>query len=216
MPVTFDNGLATQSTGTACQFNFTVGTNAVLLAYIASNGGAGVSVSAVAYGGQALTRLVRVAGLGGAGNWPMEIWGLTAPASGSNVLSAQFVQSDLWYINAISYLNVTTVNPFGTPASATATNTSVCNLSFSSTTTDLVSFGITGAQVITIGNGTQRVADPTNTFKLGDAAGAGPTKSVSASFAAANAWIACGVSLRFSAVAVSNLRFFRALTGAGY
>lgn len=214
MPVTFDNIAKSQSTGTALQFNLTVGANAVLLAYFVHDSVNQRSVSAVAYGGVAMTRLGSTLALG-TNNIRMEVWGLTAPAAGSNVLSAQFAQSDLWYGFGVSYLNATGTTPFGTVASATSGGATVLNLSVSSTSTDLISFFMAATGAITLSNGTQRQTAGSQAIVVGDIAGAGP-ETVSATNAGSITWGGLGLSIRFSAAAASTLRFTRAMTGVGH
>lgn len=217
MPVTFDNSFGLQTNGAACQFNFTLGTNAVLLAFVSSTGN-GVSVSAVAYAGVALTKLDHRAVAPGGTNVVFDIWALTAPAAGVNVLSAQFATSDNWRFIAASYLNVKAIGGFGTIQGNTGTSVSTNSFSLSSTTTDLCVFGYNGAQGLTatVAGVTERGSAGVGSMKIWDVAGTGPTLSVSCSASAASTYlIGTGLSLQFSAISVST-RFFRALTGVGY
>lgn len=216
MPVTFDNGVYTSSTGTVSQLTFTVGSNAVILAFVTNDSTSNFSVSAIAYNGAAFTRLGQVRGFGTGVSWPFELWGLSAQASGAHTLSAQFTASDRWYMGILSYTNVKDTTPFGTVGAATGTSQTVMNLSLSSTNTDLCVFGFIGTQNITPGNGTIRVTDSTTGIRFGDIAGAtGPTTSISGSLAASGSWMGIGISLRFSASGVVSRRLM-ALIGAGY
>lgn len=216
MPVTFDNSFATASSGTASQFTFTVGANAVLLAFI-TNDGVAQSVSAVAYGGVAMTQHIHRLVQPGAAAVPYDIWVLTAPAAGANVLSCQFKTSDNWYVIATSYLNVKSIGGFGTPQGTTATSGTTNSFSLSSTTTDLCVFGYNCGLALTgMVGATERGSLGAGSVKVWEVAGGGPTKSISVSAATSTFFIGAGLSLQFSAAAASTLRFFRNLTGVGY
>jgi len=206
MPIVFDNVGGSASTGTALAFNFTAAANTVLLVFTRAN--ASRSVSAIAYGGVALTRITQT-------GFVQEVWGLTAPASGSNILSAQWAGAAVSLcMIAVTYLNVAAVNPWGTPQSNASTGT-VFTLSLSSTTTDLVvvGFGINGV-TLTINNATTRLtAGAASILVVADAPGAA-TISISAS-AGNSGWRGVGVPLVFSAAAVATGSFTLNLLGVG-
>jgi hypothetical protein len=138
MPVTLDNMGATNQTSTATlALTLTLGSNAVLVAgYMIYD--LAVSVSAVAYGGVALTRMGR-ANISAGGGCGIEIWALTAPASGSNVLSANLVGGvvEIWQVGAISFLNAKAAAPFGTVVLGSLSALNAVSWSLSSSTTDI-------------------------------------------------------------------------------
>lgn len=214
MPVTFDNVASTSDNTNALSLTLTVTSGAVLLAFIANRFPA-EHVSAVAYNGVAMTQL----GMVSTTSQLAECWGLTSPAAGTHVLSAQFTEFAKWTMVGVSYANVKAVGPFGTVASASVGNATNANLSISSTATDLaVGFFVANNQAITPANGTSRF-NGNNTASgapvvVADIAGASNAVTLSANVGGANQWAMLGLNLRFSVAAVTSPRTL-CLTGVG-
>jgi hypothetical protein len=166
------------------------------------------SISAVGVGGVAATRLGAVDG----GGSRSELWGLTAPAAGNLTISARFVGTgqSRWGLAATTLVGHRHVggSPFGTFVAATASSDTV-NLSVSSTSTDLVVFGlgVSGDAAVTLNNGSL-VLDMSHStvgrLVIGSIAGADPT-SISATAAASVTWGL--MALPIAAPNVSNITF---------
>lgn len=202
MPVTFDNiGTSFSSgAGVSIAFNFTAAANTVLLVWTHCDGDR--SCSAVAYGGVACTQLLDQTG-GGA-----QLWALTAPAAGINVLSATWRATGAIAFRAIAvtYLGVKAVGGFGT-VQGTVSSGANCGLSLSSSTTDLVAyFCKNNGAALSAAPGTSRLSGSTSTsckFVVADTAGL-PSTSVSVSTGAGSAIKILGIPLVFSAAATTS------------
>lgn len=209
MPVTFDNLASGVTAGTALQFNLTAAANTTLLVF--TRGDVAQAVSAIAYGGVALTRLISQDNV-------EEAWILTAPAAGSNVLSAQWAGGAANFgMIGVTYLNVRTVNPTGTVAASASVGTT-CTLVVSSTSTDIVVFGVSSNNVgnLNAGGSTHRgsITGVTNSFilEVSDYTGAANV-SASASASPSSSLKYIGVPLVFSVGGASS---YRALLGVGF
>lgn len=177
-----------------------------------------VSMSAVAAGGVAMSRL----GLVSAGTSTNELWGLTSPGSGILTISAVLVGAAIstWSMIATSYVGQkTTASPFGTVVKGTATGTTTV-LSVSSTTADIVAFGFGLSAVngvvnlnggaINRGNATHST---TGVLVVGELDGA-TTVSASASSTVSGVWGMIGVPIVASATTSPYVRLDNArITG---
>lgn len=213
MPVTFDNAAASITVGTSLGFNLTAGAGATLIVFTTSDGNNG-SVSAIAYGGVALTKKTTRVG------FFCECWVLSSAASGSHTLSAQFVNNLKWTMVGATYTKVKDVGTFGTDSTLTGTTVTNLNLSVSSTNTDLVVafFAADQATGLSSGSGTTRLSS-IQASSIGcilvDMPG-GATVTISAVTTAASFWGAIGVPLVFSAGAATSATYKKALLGIGY
>lgn len=174
-----------------------------------------VSVSTMAYNGVAMTRLLSN------NDRPVEVWVLTAPAAGVNVLSVLWKAVASVGVAVCTYINAKGVGPFGTGISGTATNAATINYSISSTNTDLVWAGfviLAGTNTLVWNNGTVRGSftnGSTLRMVVGDIAGAAAT-SISATTNAVNtSWKMFGIPIVFSAAAVATSPFTLAQMGCG-
>lgn len=191
MAVTFDNVASTYSTGTSLAFNLTATVGVAALVVITSGG----SVSAMTYANVALTKK--------GSNNAKEFWVLSAPSSGNNVLSANFVDgSTIISMIGATYTNAATANTFGTEQDTLTTGT-VANLSLSSTTIDLMVMGYWvndgGATAITFNNAgsTMRASVSTGAgsrIGIWDVAGAS-ILSISASTTTSTGFIIFGIPI---------------------
>lgn len=213
MPVTFDNfGSSAVGAATSIALTFTAGANAVMIAV--SHNVNNVSVSTMAYNGVALTRYISN------NDRPVEVWVLTAPASGSNVLSCLWKGVASVGVAVCTYTNAKNVAPFGTGISGTATTVAAVNYSVSSSSTDLVWAGfciLAGTQNITWNNGTVRGSFSNGTtlkMTVGDIAGAASI-TISATTAATTSWKMFAIPIVFSAAAAVTNPFTLAQMGCG-
>ena len=210
MPVTFDNVGRSHTSGANLSLVFTAAANAAMLIFTV-----GGSISAMAYAGVACTNYTFNAGAG-----TVQVWVLSAPASGVNTLSVNGV-TGVTNLNAIvtTYTQVKDTNGFGT-AQNTLTTGTVCNLSLSSSTTDLVYLaawindnGTANAHYNGAATLRASATVSTVTMLVYDITGAATT-SVSASTATSTGFILLGVPLVFSAAAATG-PFNLAMLGAG-
>jgi hypothetical protein len=220
MAVTLHNANATAGAGSvgARTLLHTSTAGAVLLVWIHSN--EATTYSAVAAGLNPLTRLGAVS----AGTSRSELWGLTAPPSGTLTISAipAGTQVATWCLAATTYTGQRQIggSPFGTVAQGSATAANVA-LSVSSTSTDLVvyGFGISANTTITTTTGTNRTNtthSTTGRLVVGDVTGAA-TLSISATSGASGVWGMLAVPVVASLTATTSLAFdnaaFTATTG---
>lgn len=212
MAVAFDNAAGSLTTGTSLGFNLTAAANTTLIVFTSSDANNG-SVSAIAYGGVALTKKTARVG------FFCECWVLSAPASGSHTLSAQFVSSLKWTMIGATYTGVKQIAGFGTDSTLTGTTVTNVNLSVSSTNTDMVVafFATDQPTGLSSGSGTTRFSAVQATSIgciLVEKAGAA-TVSFSAVANVAGFWGMIGVPLIATAAAAMRLKL-KALTGAGF
>ncbi len=208
--VLFDNAQITAMTAVdTLNLTLTAATNAVLLVAVGGKDTTG-AVSAMAYNGVALTRLVQTTN--GSIGMNMEIWGLTAPAAGANIISANFSTAGTvgWVMLGATYTNARTSNPFGTANSATASAVTA-TINISSSTTDKVFVGIGCVQYISATNATIRgsIGSPNNWgFVAGDVDGA-IVASISAVLAGASVfnWALAAVPILASTPSYNYLKF---------
>lgn len=214
MPVVFDAvGTSAQTATVSLSVAITLANNAVLLAFI--GGKAAASASSVAYGGVNLTRLGYTSATT---NMVLEVWGLTAPASGANNLVANFPSAGTRRtVVGISYLNARAVNPFGKMASATASAVSVA-MNVSGTVDGVVVGGFACAAGISATNLLQRSLNNADMgFFVGETAGAGVSTALSARLqgTVSASWANAGICVYFSAAAVTSPYRFLTTMGAG-
>lgn len=216
MPVTFDNAIANgdPASRASASFVMTLTTNASLVVGIVSSDPT-ASVSAVAYGGVALTQIGVTRSL--------SIWALSAPASGANTLSCNFGLTTWWAVIAASYVGVQAANGFGTISSLNTATVPTLNMSVSSTINDMavVWTRVNTNNTVVFNNGNTRAsctASANLRFVMADITGASGSVTLSATVSTADtSWNAIGVSLRFSAAAAaSGLKFTRTLMRVGY
>lgn len=216
MPVTFDNSVVGGTNGATLSVPFTVGANATLLVFVASENTVSNSISAITIGTTALTQKGRIT----SNSCPLEVWVLTAAPAGVSTLSIGFVAGgNDWALAAVTYKNVKDTGSFGTVISKSATATASCSLVISSTTVDIVvaAFGFTTwNQAPVLNSGTTRATGSMSGvihLVVGDMAGA-LAVTISATAVSSN-WMMLGIPVIFSVSTATTPRF-RSLLGVGY
>ena len=201
MPVLFDNLRSSVQTATvSLSVALTAASNAVLLALFCGKNAN--SVSAVAYGGVSLTRLGRA---GGAADMTIEIWGLTAPAAGTNTLSANFTDvGTRRQMVGVTYINARGSSPFGTMISATANLTAVA-MSISATINAMVVGAFACSTYVSASNATARLNSQADMgFYVGDTAGAAVVSLSAVQITdTTGTWALAGIPIYFSAAAAA-------------
>ncbi|SRR6266404_304348 len=215
MAVTFDNSaLSVQTLTSSLTVALTVGSNAVLLAGFMV-GSFTNSISACAYGGQALTFLGEAVISAGAG-LSVHIWGLTAPAAGVANLSANLAGGipGIFQMVGLSYLGAKAVNPFSPVIAGSASAALNVNISISSSSTDLaVVFWSTNIDLHST-NGTNRFRDAAHfAYEGNDLAGTAGVASLSCTCSGASNVAFIGINIAFSAASTGIYNF--CLTGCG-
>lgn len=189
----------------------TVAADATLLVFTFNNNSQGIS--AMAFNGVAMTKYIAIGSA-------HELWILTAPASGTNNLSAAWTGTGgRLGLFAVTYTGVKGIAGIGGAVTAVQASVAVGNLSVSSSATNLVvaNFMMTNGGLSTLNNGTTRgSASCSANIKcvIGDIAGA-TTISLSASAAAVCDFYIIGVNL-LGTVGATSSYYLRNLMGVGY
>lgn len=217
MPVTFDAVATTAQTLTSSfTIALTVANNAALLACFAVNSFTN-SVSAVAYGAQAMTFLGESVVSAGSG-LSVQLWGLANPTAGTANISANLAGGlpGLFQMVAASYKGAKASGPFGTVITGSLSAVTNANISLSSSTTDMGVVLWAAFQDIRATNGTERFHDATNFgYAVADIAGGAGAISLSATISGGVASNLCfiGVNIAFSpAAATAGLYTFGMLS----
>lgn len=218
--VTFSNATSTAGSVFADTRDLlhTAGANTVLLVAIHSS--EADSMSAVVAAGVNMTRLGFVA----SGIGHTELWGLTAPATGTLTISAAVTNSIFatFVVAAATFTgHRTTATPFGGVALASANAATVANLSLSSRANDLavIAWGISADATITLDLNQISRADNIHSTNgrlvIGEAAGTA-LLNLSASSSVAGDWAVIGINLLASASLASSSVIARlSLLGVG-
>lgn len=218
--VTFSNATSTAgpvSANTRALLH-TAGANTVLLVAIHSS--EANSMSAVVAAGVGMSRLGFVV----AGTGHTELWGLTAPATGTLTISAAVSGNNpaTFAVAAATFTgHRTTATPFGGVVAQSSDAGTVANISLSSRVDDLgvIVWGLSANATITLSlNQTSRANTTHSTsgrLVIGEAAGT-PTLSASASASALGNWGTIAINLLASAsVAPSAVIARMSLLGVG-
>lgn len=189
------------------------GSNRYLTVGISMLSVGGSSVSGITYNGVALTLIKAQASVSGAVR--AEIWGLTAPASGSNTVAVTLSASLDSIGGAVSFTGVHQTSPYEAANSATATNVGAADATVDVTTVadndwciDVVASDDTA---ITVGAGQTSRNNVTGTLGSGAMSTEGPKTPAGAvtmswtSVAALATWSIASVALRPTAASTLNV-----------
>ena len=217
--VTFDNAASTAgpaSSNTKAVL-LTVTTNAVLV--VATHSNEANSMSAVVAGGVACFRLGKIV----AGTGSTELWGLSAPASGTLTISAAVTGNNpaTFALAAASYVGKrTTASPFGGVVAVSAAATLNANITISSETDDIafIAWGKSANGTIALSINQTARADKTHSttgrLVIGDATGLA-LLGLSATSTVTGDWAVVGVNILASLSAAPATTFNLTMTGCG-
>jgi hypothetical protein len=132
-PAVVDRSSSATKSGTSLSWSHTVGTGSDRLLVVGVSVENGKAVSAVSYGGAALTFL----GARSNSGFRAELWYLKAPASGTGTVAVSLSGSANMVGGAVSFFGADQFTPFGSFVSASATGTTA-TVSTTSSSTDLV------------------------------------------------------------------------------